>query len=907
MIGTSLAHYTITAKLGEGGMGEVYRAEDTRLKREVAIKVLPESVAADPERLDRFEREAHLLAALNHPNIAAIYGLEKDGGHTFLVLELVEGEDLQERLERGPVPVDDALEVALQIAGALEEAHNRGIVHRDLKPANVKLTPDGKVKVLDFGLAKAWSGDLAGDSHPSTALSQSPTMHYAGTVAGVILGTAAYMSPEQARGKAVDKRADVWAFGVLLWEILTGQRLYPGETVTDVIAAVLTRDADLGALPDGTPPAVGRLIERCLRKDPRSRLPDIGSARLELQEVLAGNDGDYSGRVHVSDGGPEVDGRTRLRERMLWAALAVTVAVVTAFLSASFLRESSVPGYPVHFSIDPPSGWSTPRFDPPVPSPDGTKVVFMAQRDGSGESSSHQMLWLRSLESETVRPVSGPEGGADPFWAPNGRFIGFIANDELRKINLENGVVETLCRLPRPGFSRADWNEDGTILFSNGEPESRIYSVAASGGVPRQVTDVASADASEQHYIPQFLPGGRRFLFHVSAGRPEETGLYIASLDAPEDRQQILSSWFYRRYVEGRMLFSRDGTLYAQPFDMETHEVTGEEIPVVASAVGSQPWSADWGVFEASPGGTLAFISGSVPLSGSQLAWVDRTGSTLEEIGRPAVFGQIALAPDDRSAAVEIRVDEGEYDLWTMDLERGVSSRLTVTPGEERDPVWSSDGLSIAFLARGEGGGQLRRKSLRTGEPAAVVANSEDEDIPESWSTDGKTILVVRRTAGDEQSVWAVPADGGGEAEAVLNTGFRVDEPQLSPDGRWLAYVSPESETEEVYVEPYRREGLRVQVSVAGGGQPKWRSDGGELFYTTLDGRLMAVDVRDAGERLEVSLPEQLFELSGVQGPGYDDYAVGEDGQRFLVKLPIEDPIAPRAHIVTNWPLLLEQ
>jgi Tol biopolymer transport system component len=904
MIGQTLSHYRITAAIGTGGMGEVYRATDTNLHRDVAIKVLPPEVAQDPERLARFQREAQLLAALNHPNIAAIYGIEEADGKPFLALELVEGEDLKERLARGAIPVDEALEIAEQIAEALEEAHNKGIVHRDLKPANVKLSPDGKVKVLDFGLAKAWAGDTADGSSPSGALSQSPTLAHTGTVAGVILGTAAYMSPEQARGKAVDKRADIWSFGVLLWEILTGQSLFAGDTVTDVIAAVVTKEPDLDALPRTTPPAVRRLLSRCLRKDPRTRLPDIGAARLELQDALAGGATEGEAAAGEVEEILQREGRRRTRERWVWAALALLAAGLAATFAFVHLTEVPEPRPAARFSVDAPEGWHLATdFGWPVPSRDGRQVVFRAIADKGGSA----MLWIRPLESLTARPLAGTEGVTTdiPVWSPDDRFVGFFTDGELRKVSLADGTVQRICAMPSPGNGGTDWNKAGTILFSAGGNAGHIYSVPASGGDAKPLTTLDTSRGETNHHAPQFLPDGDHFLFLIGSSQEKVAGLYIASLENPDERRQIAPGWVRHVYAAGHLLFVRDGTLLGQPFDPERATLTGEPVAIASSVA---TWSVNSGLawFDVSSGGTLAYLSGPTASGAVQLAWVDRKGGQIGTVGPPGDYGQLTLSPDERNVALEIRNTEGQRDLWVMDVARGVASRVTARAGNERDPIWSPDGRTLAFAAMGAEKGVLRRKGLRASDPEVALTDTADEDHPEFWTRDGRTLLFVRRTPEDAQSVWALPLEGGGKIEPVLNAGFWVDEPQLSPDERWLAYVSRESGRDEVYVEPFRREGERVRVSVDGGGQPKWRGDGKELFFTTPSSRLAAVEVHAAGDRLDVSLPTELFEIHGLEGTGYDDYAVTADGKRFLVKVPIEEARKPQLQIVTNWTSLLE-
>jgi Tol biopolymer transport system component len=905
LIGQTLSHYRIISALGAGGMGEVYRATDTSLKRDVAIKVLPPEVAQDQDRLARFRREAHLLASLNHPNIAAIYGLEEADGKPFLALELVLGEDIKQRLGRGAIPVDEALEIAKQIAEALEEAHGKGIVHRDLKPANVKLTPDGKVKVLDFGLAKAWAGEAEAGSSPPGALSQSPTIARTGTVAGVILGTAAYMSPEQARGKPVDRRADVWSFGVLLWEMLTGRTLFAGDTVTDVIAAVVKEEPDLEALPARTPRAVRQLLSRCLRKDPRTRLPDIGAARLELQEVIAGTTTEAEAPPVGIEEAVRAERRSRTRERWAWAAVALVAGGLAAALAFVHLREVEEPKPAARFAVDAPEGWAFALdFGWPVPSPDGRQVVFRAWPTGREGAPGSAMLWVRPLESLTTRPLAGTEGATSdiPVWSPDGRSLGFFAGGELRKLNLADGTVQRICAMPSPGNAGADWNEAGTILFSAGGGGGQVYSVAATGGDAKPVMALDKSRGEANHHVPQFLPDGRRFLFLVG-GTDGAAGLHVASLGTPEQRRRIATGWVRRFYAAGHLLFVRDGTLLAQPFDAERAEVRGEPV-TIAPSVATWTGSAGLAWFAASPAGTLAYFSGAGVSGQVQLAWLDRKGTQVGTVGAPGDYGQFTLSPDGRNVAIEVQDKEG-YDVWVMDVARGVASRVTSRAGNDRDPVWSPDGRSLAFAAMGAEKGVLRRKGLRAADPETLLTESADEDHPEHWSRDGQTLLFVRRAAGDAQSVWALALTGG-KAEPLLDARFRVDEPQLSPDERWLAYVSRESGSDEVYLEPFRRDGDRVRVSVDGGGQPKWRGDGKELFYSTPGNLLMAVAVRAGGERLEVSLPTRLFEIRGLQGTGYDDYAPSADGQRFLVKLPVEEDRKPQLHIVTHWTSLIE-
>jgi Tol biopolymer transport system component len=906
LLGRTLSHYRIIDQIGTGGMGEVYRATDTSLGRDVAIKVLPPDVAQDPDRLGRFRREAHLLASLNHPNIAAIYGLEEEGGQPFLALELVEGEDLKQRLGRGAIPVDEALEIAKQVAEALEEAHGKGIVHRDLKPANVKLTPSGKVKVLDFGLAKAWAGEAADSSSPSAALSRSPTLANTGTMAGLILGTAAYMSPEQARGKLVDKRADVWSFGVLLWEMLTGHALFGGDTVTDVIAAVVTREPDLGALPPATPPAVRQTLARCLRKDPRMRLPDIGAARLELQDLLAGTESGAEA--------PAVDAevvrnerRSRARELRAWAAAALALAVLAGFLVRARLTARPEPRPIARFALDVPNELAFDAFDPLSVSPDGRYVAF------SGNSAAGPVqLWIRPLDSPEARAFPGTNGAGGPFWSPDSATIAFVAGNEIRKLVLASGTVQRVCALPRPAFTGGTWSTDGTIVFSSGGGSGSLYSVSAAGGEAKPLTTLDAARGERGHWWPQFLPDGRRLLFDVGAAKPEDAGLHVASLDAPRERRRILPEEGRYVYVDpGYLLAVQDGILTARRFDARSLSATGEAVPI-ASSVGAWSNFAGYGWFSASATGVVAWLSAFE--REVRLEWLDRAGQRLGTLGEHGNYGQITLSPDDRRIAAEIPDGQGQFDIWTIDVARGVESRLTTDPANERDPVWSPDSQELVFSSDKGGDQDVVRIGIQGGSTASplrtgVGATRGVRDIAECWARAGDTLVYT--TIGEGRAIWTAALDGDRPPEPLLKSGFGIDEPNVSRDGRWLAYISNESGRYEVYVEPFKRRGEKLRLSANGGGQPRWRGDGRELFYLSAGGQLMAVSVREVAAGLEIGMPTVLVEAANLRavvlGPDYDDYAVTADGRRFLVKSPVKREDRQRLHVLLNWPSMLER
>ncbi|HEY6552496.1 MAG TPA: protein kinase, partial [Vicinamibacteria bacterium] len=635
--GARLGAYEILAPLGAGGMGEVWQAHDTRLGRDVALKVLPEVFAEDPERMARFRREAHLLASLNHPSIAAIYGLEEADGKTFLALELVRGEDLTAPLSRGPIPVAEAIGIARQIVDALEEAHAKGIVHRDLKPGNVKLTPEGKAKVLDFGLAKAYADDRIA-STSATDVSRSPTLARSGTLAGAILGTAPYMSPEQASGKPLDRRTDIWSFGVVLFEMLTGRPLFTGDTTSEVLASVIKDEPLWARLPADCPVAIVRLLRRCLRKHPRERLQDIGDARLELEAVREEDDSAAAGGTVRPD-----LAASRRRERWAWACAFGAVAIA-AVVGARHLTQAREAGMPVRFVLDMPEGIT---LDPtaanlPAVSPDGRSIAF-----GHPSSSlARSPLFVRSLVSGETQALPGTEGGSLPFWSPDGASVAFFARGSIARVDVKGGPPRRVC--PVSGLmSGGTWNRQGTILFSAGIPGT-IYSVPGTGGeaVPLLPPDVKRGETG--HRWPQFLPDGEQFLFSVRSSQPEHSGLFVASLAATDERRRLVADWSRGAATGEELLFSRGRTLFGQTFDAARSSLRGEATPIARDlAVPASTFYAGWAWFATSPNGTLVYVTagGSDTV---QLAWVDRHGSRLHDVGRPAAYGQVALAPDEK-------------------------------------------------------------------------------------------------------------------------------------------------------------------------------------------------------------------------------------------------------------------
>ncbi|MEQ1761254.1 MAG: protein kinase [Vicinamibacterales bacterium] len=894
--GTRLGPYEVLTQIGVGGMGEVYRATDTNLKRQVAIKVLPASVAGDADRLARFQREAEVLAALNHPNIAAIHGLEDAGGVKALVMELVEGEDLSQVIARragpsGPagLPLDEALPIAKQIAEALEAAHEQGIIHRDLKPANIKVRPDGTVKVLDFGLAKAMENvgrdfspaGHAGSKDPAyVPPSQAPTITTPAmmTGAGMILGTAAYMSPEQARGKAVDKRADIWAFGAVLFEMLTGARTFEGEDIAETLGAVIHKEPLWSRLPTATPSAIRTVLRRCLQKDPRQRLRDIGDVRLAL-------DGAFDA---VSLQGTNAAGATSGGRRVWMVACGVAVLGLLA-LSVPVVR---------HLREVPPLAAAEMRLDitvPPAPtadpasvalSPDGHTVVFAAEFEG------RQQLWVRVLDAASARPLAGTEGSLQfPFWSPDSRSVGFFANGKLKRLDLERGIVESLADATN-GRGGA-WNADGTILFAP-TSSGALFTVAAAGGQPMAVTRLQKPQQTD-HRFPQFLPDGRHFLFYAR-GTPEGRGVYVGELGHAEARR-LLDVDAAAVYVSsGHLMFVRDGALFAQRFSPEQMTLAGEPYIVVDRVAINEGVSL--AALSASTAGSFVYRSGR---RRSQFVWVDRSGNVVRAAGEPDDV--LALNPslsfDGRRLALQRNVN-GNWDIWLLDMELGVLNRLTSNPGTDTRPAWSADGTHVVYSSSRDGVIGLYQQVPAASERAELLlANASSPD----FSRDGQFVLFSRNAGSD---LWGAPLTRDRTPFPVAQTPFQERNGQLSPDGTWIAYESDESGRSEVYVRPFRGPGGARQITAGGGGQVRWGRDGRELFYLAPDGRLMAVSFQVAGDGrgTEVGVAVPLFSArigSAQQGPNGAQYVVSPDGQRFLLNTVIEDPSSAPITVVLNW------
>jgi len=864
-------------------MGVVYRARDLKLKREVAIKILPDEFSRDADRISRFQREAEVLASLNHPNIAAIYDLQEANGSRFLVLELVEGETLAERIKRGRIPVDESLNIAKNICEALEAAHEKGVVHRDLKPANVKITPDGKVKVLDFGLAKVFETEASKGN-----LSQLPTLSMAATNSGVILGTAAYMSPEQAKGRTVDKRTDIFAFGAVLYGMLTGRAAFDGDDVQDIIGAVLKNEPDWTRLPTETPPGVRKLLRRCLEKNVKNRRSDAADVRIDIEEALA--------EPVATPETPPARGA-----RLAWmASLAVAVVLIVALTvpTVRHLRETP-PLPPSEMRVE----IVTPATTDPISfalSPDGRQIVFVASGGGASR------LWLRSLVSTTAQPLAGTEGAAYPFWSPDNRSIGFVADGKLKRFDIGGGTPQTLTTVtgPRGGT----WNADGVIVFTP-TAASPLFRVPASGG---QAVAVTKLDRQSSHRFPFFLPDGRQFLF-LAQGTPETGGIYLGSLDSAETRRLTAADTagvYLPSGMAGWLLWVRAGTLVVQRLDLERKALTGDpvtladpvafDITTLASAV------------SVSASGLVAYRAGGA--NRRQLAWFDRSGKALGALGSPDEFALSAprVSPDGRRVAVW-RTVQGNAEIWLLDGTR--ASRFTFDAAVDRYPIWSPDGSRIVFDSNRKGHRDLYQKPSSGAGADEPLVESPQDITASDWSADDRFILYQSNDPQTGRDLWVLPTEGARKPWVFLKTSFDESFGQFSPNGRWVAYMSNESERNEIYIRPFAAPtasgapanpaGGGSQISTAGGIHPRWRPDGKELYYIGPNGEMMAAPIAATGTTLELGAPVALFPtriygggLNNIQGRQYD---VTRDG-RFLINTVLDDASSPIT-LLMNWKL----
>ncbi|MGI8782492.1 MAG: protein kinase domain-containing protein [Acidobacteriota bacterium] len=875
--GTRLGTYEIVALIGAGGMGEVYRARDSRLGRETAIKVLPDIFSKDPERLARFEREARLLASLNHANIGHIYGLEESNGTRFLVLELVPGLTLAERIAAGPLEIPEALDMCRQIADALEAAHEKGIIHRDLKPANVKVTDEGKIKVLDFGLAKAL---VTAESSPGISLSPTVTSRSLGE--GIILGTAAYMSPEQARGKPLDKRTDIWSFGCVLYEMLTGRQAFSGETVTDIIAAIVHKDPDWSALPGATPSRVRALLQPCLQKDRNRRLRDIGDARIDIDSALAGQSA-------VSPTAPALSAR-RSAQYLPWMLAGL---FFLGMLAAGFLDLHAPADKPqaVRFTITLPQNatFAGTLANSIVLSPDGRQLVI------SGFIAGRRAMLVRPLDSFSEQVLPGAEEGLFPFWSTDSRSIGFFAFRQLKKIDPSGGPAVTLCNAV--GGLGGAWNDKGVIVFGSGDG---LYRIPEAGGTPVALTKVDPSRQESSHRWPWFLPDGVHFLYSAQSSQPEHQGVYVGSLDSKETTRLLPTDSMAIYSPAGYLLFVRDRTLMAQPFDAAGLRLTGEALPIVQEI--TRVPNLGLAHVSASRNGILAYATGNTRPD-FQLGWYDRRGVKLEQIGEPASYRAPALSPDGNRIAVEIIDRTGSFgDIWLFEKRRGTLARFTFDPASDQAPVWSPDGSRILFVSTRNRVSTLFQKIASGAGNEELVYKSDGQLIPTDWSPDDRFILFEAQDPKTRSDLWVLPLFGDRKAYPLLQGEFEERRGRFSPDGKWIAYTSNESAISEVYVQPFPPTGGKWLISTKGGDQPAWRHDGKELFYLAPDKKMISVSINASSSSFEAGVPKALFEANLSLVGGYRNfYAPSADGQRFLIYTPMPQSGPAAVNVVLNW------
>ena len=849
-------------------MGEVYRATDTKLRRDVSLKVLPAAFVRDDDRMARFGREAQMLAALSHPNIAAIYGVEESDGVRALVMELVEGQTLAGRIAAGPIPIEESLHIARQIAEALEYAHERGVIHRDLKPANVKITPDGIVKVLDFGLAKA-----ASDDPPISDPSLSPTLTIGPTVAGVILGTAAYMSPEQAHGRTADRRADIWSFGAVLYEMLTAKLAFPSESVSDTLASVLKLEPDWNALPATTPAAIRKLIRQCLTKDRKQRLQAIGDARIAIDDYVA----------HPSEA---LIVARRSQSRLPWGVAAALGLFLILALGAWWRTRRPEPKPLIRLSVEMgPDAMLTGIGGPhAVISPDGTRVVYRIQgADGK------QRLATRSLDQSQATPLAGTENGTSPFFSPSGQWVGFFADGKLKKILAQGGGAATLC--DAPSGRGASWGDDDNIVAAL-ELSSGLSLVSSSGGIPRPLTQLNKEKREQTHRYPQVLPEAKAVVFVASPSLSYyEASVEVQSLKTGVRKTLQRGAYFGHYLSSGHLIFMRQGVLFAAPLDLDWLELYGPPVPVledVPSGAGSG--SAH---FHFSETGTIVYRSGTGANEATSILWLENSGKTQALHTNPGVYTSPRFARDGTRLAVAVR-ESGKSDVWVYDLDRDSIMRLTSGPGENHSPVWTPDGQRIAF---GSTGGVFWKRADGAGEEQRLTEGSNLQ-TPTSFSPDGKRLAFTEQGSGTGPDIWTQPIgfrDGDqpkpGKPEPFLRTVNTELFPEFSPDRRWLAYASNESGRLEVYVRPFPGPGGKWQISNGGGLFPMWSPKARELFYLAADRRIMVASYTAKGDSFLADKPrlwsERRLPDSGTVGL-IPSFAIAPDGKRFAILMPTD-------------------
>ena len=883
-IGSSIGHYRIISKIGAGGMGEVYKAHDSRLDREVAIKVLPSEMSSDEDRLRRFEQEAKATSALNHPNILTVYDIGEHDGSPFIVAELLDGEELRARLDEGAIPLRKVTEYAQQIVSGLSAAHEKGIVHRDLKPENLFVTNDERVKILDFGLAKLREQDT--NIHGSEDATRR-----AMTDPGVVMGTVGYMSPEQVRGTVVDHRSDIFSFGLILYEMITGRRAFQEESLAETMSAIVKEEPpEMTESNPNISPSLERIVRRCLEKKPDRRFQstaDLGFALESLSAPTSSSGAKMTTAVNAIE--PETDGSPWLIRTL--AAIALLLLIGCVVLGVMYIRRPVPDQRPVSFAI-PPSDAGT-NIGTPFISPDGRTIAFIMTVDGK------PYLYARELGLLTEQRLNGTDGaGGGPFWSPDSRTIAFFANDKLKKVDIGGGPVQVICDAPR-GYTGA-WSRDGVIVFG-GEKGTRR--VSAAGG---EVSELLPLDESRKetiHIWPRFLPDGRHFFYRSHNSSPTDPPeIFIASIDGKERKSLFKNSSDVSYIAPGYLMFARDTTVMAQPFDASKLQFTGDPVAVLEN-VGFNP-TFGYSSFSVSENGTLVYKPGGGSVN--QLRWFDRQGKEIAKVGPSSEYSDVTLSPDGKMAAVE-RIVDNNRDIWMFDLERGLPTRFTFGALREDDPTWSPDGTYLAFSSNGFRDKQMIYRKLANGAgnddllSDAVSVQTSGMD----WSPDSKNVLFASNGEKSGIDIWVLPMTGDAKPYPLLTSEFNESQGHFSPDGRFFAYMSNESGQSEVYIQTFPIGGGKWRVSTGGGVQPHWRRDGKELYYVATDRKLMAVDVKLGGS-VEIGATMPLFQTE-ISVPSPNRYAVTADGQRFLINSPAQSGKEAPFNVILNWTSTLKK
>ncbi len=898
--GTKLGPYEIQEPLGAGGMGEVYLARDTRLGRDVAVKVLPAHLSSDPELRQRMEREARAISSLNHPHICTLHDIGSQDGLDFLVMEHLEGETLAERLSRGPLPLEDALKIAIQIADALDKAHARGIIHRDLKPANIMLAKNGP-KLMDFGLAKPAPGiSPASGSNPLTP--STPTMSVAAlsasasplTQKGTVVGTFQYMAPEVLQGSEAHARSDIFSFGCVLYEMITGRRAFEGKSQFSVLGAILDKEPDrISAVQPHSPPRLDEIVWRCLAKNPEQRYGCMHDVRIQLETLAAD--------PHSEVAQPAAQEKPASGSFLPWL-LAGTATLIALSLGAAYIFRSPKPEPVVRSSILPPPGTSfvtmLPASGPPVLSPDGTKLAFTARDDKS-----KVLLYIRALTSLTAQPLAGTEDATYPFWSPDGSELGFFAPGKLKKISANGGPSENICdALSGRG---AAWSPDGTIVFTPSSTQP-LFRVSAAGGLPEPASKLDASRSENSHRWPSFLPDGRHFLFWGRSSRNQENTLYVGELGSPQAKI-LAKTDSMAIYAAGYLLFMRDQNLMAQPFDPRRTQLSGEPVPIAEHVAINGATARP--LFSASQNGTLIYQTGETS-GGWNLLWWGRDGKLIGSAAQPDRYLFPTLSSDGtRLASMIFTGALGNEDVWVFDLARGTSTRLTFSGNARGFPVWSADGKTVFYASNPQGMSHMYSKAADgSGTERVVLETDGTLELPASASPDGRYLVYLRRDIKNEPTyqIWVLPLFGDGKPFPVVQNNFESQFPAISPDGKWMAYQSNESGRREIYVTAFPAGGAKWQVSTNGGTSPKWRRDGKELFFLDPSDKIVAVDVNTSGNAVHLGIPRDLFQTVGIQRD-FGPFDVTADGKKFLLNSGNLKEGSDPFTLVQNWPAELKK